>query len=111
MVTGRCPRRWPQQSMLRSSRPRPRCGCGDIFDVPGGALEARDMQQALLMTHETTNQLEASRAAAAKKLACDELARRYLGDFLELMIPEYEKPRHVALLLEHLQALEAREID
>jgi predicted phage terminase large subunit-like protein len=39
-----------------------------------------------------------------------ELARRRLADFGELMLPGYERPRHVELLCEHLEALERGDI-
>jgi predicted phage terminase large subunit-like protein len=45
-------------------------------------------------------------AAAAR----DELARRHLADFGALMVPSYERARHVELLCEHLEALERGEI-
>jgi predicted phage terminase large subunit-like protein len=50
------------------------------------------------------------REAAATR-AQQELARRHLGDFLALMLTEYDRAAHVGVLLDHLEALEAREID
>jgi predicted phage terminase large subunit-like protein len=43
-------------------------------------------------------------------LARHELARRRLGDFLGELLPRYERPAHATRLVEHLEALEAREI-
>lgn len=43
--------------------------------------------------------------------AAQELARQRLGDFLWLMVHGYEDAPHVRLLCNHLEALEAREID
>jgi predicted phage terminase large subunit-like protein len=48
---------------------------------------------------------------AARVRAQQELARRHLGEFLALMLPEYDRSPHVRILVEHLEALEAREID
>jgi len=46
-----------------------------------------------------------------ERIMRSELARRNLGDFCELMDPSYERPRHTAVLVEHLEALERREIE
>ena len=51
----------------------------------------------------------AQQAALASAIR-DELARRSLLDFCELMDPKYERARHLELLAEHLEALERREI-
>ncbi|HEY1654077.1 MAG TPA: hypothetical protein VGF86_03065, partial [Candidatus Tumulicola sp.] len=40
----------------------------------------------------------------------DELARRSLLDYCELMDPTYERARHLEVLAQHLEALERREI-
>ena len=44
-------------------------------------------------------------------MALDELARRRLGDFISLLEPTYERPRHTVALTEHLEAIEFGEID
>lgn len=38
------------------------------------------------------------------------LARRRFADFLDLAVPDYQRARHADLLIEHLEALERREI-
>jgi predicted phage terminase large subunit-like protein len=48
--------------------------------------------------------------AALAAVARDELARRRLADFGSLMLPSYERPRHVEALCEHLEALERGDI-
>jgi len=47
---------------------------------------------------------------AVAQLARAELARRHLGDFMGLMLPNYESAPHAMALCEHLEALEGREI-
>lgn len=48
---------------------------------------------------------------ALSSVARDELARRRLGDFIALREPSYERVRHTRVLCEHLEAVEAGEID
>jgi hypothetical protein len=43
--------------------------------------------------------------------AQEELARRRLGDFIELLEPTYERARHTVALCDHLEAVERGEID
>ncbi len=47
---------------------------------------------------------------AVAPLARAELARRRLGDFLQTMLPSYERTPHTEALCGHLEALERREI-
>jgi predicted phage terminase large subunit-like protein len=49
-------------------------------------------------------------SAAVAPFARDELARRRLADFGSLMMPGYERPRHVEMLCEYLEALERGDI-
>jgi predicted phage terminase large subunit-like protein len=58
------------------------------------------------MTTPATNDVRHAIGAAAR----DELARRSLLDFAQLLDPTYERARHLELLAEHLEALERREI-
>lgn len=48
--------------------------------------------------------------AALAQAAREELARRRLGDFLELLQPGYERPPHAKLICERLEQLERREL-
>jgi hypothetical protein len=43
--------------------------------------------------------------------ARDELARRRLGDFIELLEPRYERARRSRAICEHLEAIENGEIE
>ena len=52
----------------------------------------------------------AEQRAAVAPLARAELARRHLADFMQVMLPAYERPPHAELLCEHLERLERREI-
>jgi hypothetical protein len=53
----------------------------------------------------------ADKRLALERIVREELARRSLRDFCELMDPRYESVRHTDLLIEHLEALERREIE
>lgn len=48
---------------------------------------------------------------ALSAVARDELARRRLGEFISLLEPSYERPRHTRVLCDHLEAVECGEID
>jgi predicted phage terminase large subunit-like protein len=48
---------------------------------------------------------------AAGVVARDELSRRRLGDFIELLEPTYERARHTVAICDHLEALERGEIE
>jgi predicted phage terminase large subunit-like protein len=50
-------------------------------------------------------------SAALSTVARDELARRHLGDFIELLEPSYERVRHTTAICEYLEAVELGEID
>jgi predicted phage terminase large subunit-like protein len=58
------------------------------------------------MTTPATNDVRHAIGAAAR----DELARRSLLDFAQLLDPTYERARHLELLAQKLEALERREI-
>ncbi len=49
--------------------------------------------------------------AALSSVARDELARRRLGEFIELLEPSYERARHTMAICDHLEAVERGEID
>lgn len=53
----------------------------------------------------------AEQRVAVAPLARQELARRRLGDFLSLMLPNYVETPHTRALCGHLEALEARDIN
>jgi hypothetical protein len=49
--------------------------------------------------------------SALSSVARDELARRRLGDFIELLEPSYQRPKHARAIRDHLEAVERGEID
>ncbi len=49
--------------------------------------------------------------AALSSVVRDELARRRLPDFIELVEPSYERARHTVVLCDHLEAVERGDVD
>lgn len=43
--------------------------------------------------------------SALSSVARDELARRRLGDFIELLEPSYQRPKHARAIRDHLEAV------
>ncbi len=48
---------------------------------------------------------------ALSSIVRDELARRRLPDFIELVEPSYERARHTVVLCDHLEAVERGDVD
>ena len=48
--------------------------------------------------------------AALSSIVRDELARRRLPDFIELVEPSYERARHTVVLCDHLEAVERGDV-